>query len=97
MLALSVAVENVTGGMGSAAFVAYLSRLCTVRFTATQYALFSALFAFSRIVLSAPGGWLADRVDWVPFFTIAAVAGIPGLLVLLLLMRRVPLPAVAAG
>jgi PAT family beta-lactamase induction signal transducer AmpG len=96
MLALSVAIENVTGGMGSAAFVAYLSRLCSVRFTATQYALFSALFAFSRIVLSAPGGWLADRVDWLPFFTIAAVAGIPGLLVLLWLMRRVPLSAMAS-
>jgi len=94
MLALSVAVENVTGGMGSAAFVAYLSRLCSVRFTATQYALFSALFAFSRILLSAPGGWLADRIDWVPFFTIAAAAGIPGLLVLLWLMQRVPLPAI---
>jgi PAT family beta-lactamase induction signal transducer AmpG len=92
MLALSVAIENVTGGMGSAAFVAYLSRLCTVSFTATQYALFSALFAFSRIVLSAPGGWLADRVEWVPFFLIAAAAGIPGLLVLLRLMRRVPVP-----
>jgi MFS transporter, PAT family, beta-lactamase induction signal transducer AmpG len=96
VLALSVAVENVTGGMGSAAFVAYLSRLCSVRFTATQYALFSALFAFSRIVLSAPGGWLADRVDWVPFFTIATVAGIPGLLALLWLMRRVPLPPMAS-
>src|SRR5579862_9898500 len=45
ILALSIAAENVTGGMGSAAFVAYLSRLCNVSFTATQYALLSSLSA----------------------------------------------------
>jgi len=88
MLTLSIAVENVTGGMGSAAFVAYLSRLCTVDFTATQYALLSSLAAVGRTVLSASGGWLADRVDWVPFFAIATLAGLPGLLVLLLLRNR---------
>ncbi|HTS93924.1 MAG TPA: MFS transporter [Stellaceae bacterium] len=92
MLALSIGLENVTGGMGSAAFVAYLSRLCHASFTATQYALFSALFAFSRIMLAAPGGWLAERIDWVPFFAIAAAAGIPGLLLLLWLMRTAPEP-----
>lgn len=90
VLAVSIAVENVTGGMGSAAFVAYLSRLCNVSFTATQYALFSALFAFSRIVLSSPGGWLADRLDWVGFFVLGSLAGLPGLLVLLWLMLRGP-------
>jgi MFS transporter, PAT family, beta-lactamase induction signal transducer AmpG len=93
MLALSIAAENVTGGMGSAAFVAYLSRLCNVSFTATQYALLSSLSAVGRTVLSASGGWLADQLDWVPFFVIATVAGLPALLVLLRLMRRVPIPA----
>jgi PAT family beta-lactamase induction signal transducer AmpG len=93
MLALSIALENVTGGMGSAAFVAYLSRLCHTSFTATQYALFSALFALSRVLLAAPGGWLAERIDWVPFFVVSAAAGIPGLLLLLWLMRRAPEPA----
>jgi MFS transporter, PAT family, beta-lactamase induction signal transducer AmpG len=93
MLAVSIAAENVTGGMGSAAFVAYLSRLCNVAFTATQYALLSSLSAVGRTVLAASGGWLADQVDWVPFFAIAAVAGFPALLILLRLMRRVPLPA----
>ena len=92
VLALSIAAENVTGGMGSAAFVAYLSRLCNVSFTATQYALLSSLSAVGRTVLAASGGWLADRVDWVPFFIIATIAGLPALLVLLRLMRRVPIP-----
>lgn len=92
MLALSIAAENVTGGMGSAAFVAYLSRLCNLSFTATQYALLSSLAAVGRTTLSASGGWLVDHVGWVPFFTVATIAGFPALLVLLRLMRRVPLP-----
>jgi PAT family beta-lactamase induction signal transducer AmpG len=92
MLALSIAAENVTGGMGSAAFVAYLSRLCNVSFTATQYALLSSLAAVGRTTLSASGGWLVDHVNWIPFFVIATAAGFPALLVLLRLMRRVPVP-----
>ncbi len=92
VLAFSIAAENVTGGMGSAAFVAYLSRLCNVSFTATQYALLSSLAAVGRTTLSASGGWLVDQVDWVPFFSIATVAGFPALFVLLRLMRRVPIP-----
>jgi PAT family beta-lactamase induction signal transducer AmpG len=93
LLALSIAAENVTGGMGSAAFVTYLSRLCNASFTATQYALFSALFALSRIGANAISGWLAERMDWIPFFVIGAAAGIPALLVLLWLIGRVPAPS----
>jgi PAT family beta-lactamase induction signal transducer AmpG len=92
VLALSIAAENVTGGMGSAAFVAYISRLCNLSFTATQYALLSSLAAVGRTTLSASGGWLVDQVDWVPFFAIATASGLPALLVLLRLMRRVPIP-----
>jgi PAT family beta-lactamase induction signal transducer AmpG len=88
MLAVSIALENVTGGLGSAAFVAYLSRLCNLRFTATQYALLSSLATVGRTILASSGGWLADRLDWVGFFTLATFAGLPGLLVLIWLMRR---------
>lgn len=88
MLAVSIGLENVTGGLGSAAFVAYLSRLCNLRFTATQYALLSSLAAVGRTMLAASGGYLADKLDWVGFFILATFAGLPGLLVLLWLMRR---------
>ncbi|HEX4505704.1 MAG TPA: AmpG family muropeptide MFS transporter [Alphaproteobacteria bacterium] len=88
MLAVSIALENITGGLGSAAFVAYMSRLCNLRFTATQYALLSSLAAVGRTMLAASGGYLADKLDWVWFFTLATFAGLPGLLVLLWLMRR---------
>jgi PAT family beta-lactamase induction signal transducer AmpG len=88
MLAVSIFTENFTNGMGSAAFVAYLSSLCNTAFTATQYALFSSLAALPTRLLSAPSGWLVDRLDWIPFFLVTTVICVPGLLVLLWLMRR---------
>ena len=88
VLAVTIAVENVTGGIGSAAFVAYLSRLCNPAFTATQYALLSALAAVGRTTLSASGGALADVLGWTPFFFLATAACLPGLALLLWIMRR---------
>ena len=88
MLAVTIATENVTGGIGSAAFVAYLSRLCNPAFTATQYALLSALAAVSRTFIASGGGWFADRLGWAPFFTASTLLCVPGLLLLLYLMRR---------
>jgi len=88
MLAISIFTENFTNGMGSAAFVAYLSSLCSLAFTATQYALFSSLAALPTRLLSAPSGWLVDRLDWIPFFLLTTAICLPGLLVLLWLMRR---------
>jgi MFS transporter, PAT family, beta-lactamase induction signal transducer AmpG len=88
MLAVTIATENVTGGIGSAAFVAYLSRLCNPAFTATQYALLSALAAVSRTFLASGGGWLAQRLGWAPFFGISTLLCVPGLALLIWLMRR---------
>ncbi|MCC7272942.1 MAG: AmpG family muropeptide MFS transporter [Alphaproteobacteria bacterium] len=90
VLTLTILLENFTGGMGSAAFVAYLSSLCSLAFTATQYALLSSLAAVGRTTLSAGGGWLADRLDWVPFFLATTAAALPALAILLWLGRRFP-------
>jgi MFS transporter, PAT family, beta-lactamase induction signal transducer AmpG len=87
MLAITIATENVTGGMASAAFVAYLSSLCSTAFTATQYALLSALAATARTVLASSGGFFADRLGWSTFFAMATAACLPGLALLLYLMR----------
>ena len=86
-LALTIGVENLTGGMGSAAFVAYLSGLCNSAFTATQYALLTSLAAVGRTTLSASGGALADTVGWGPFFVLATAACLPGLLLLAWIIR----------
>lgn len=90
VLAATIAVENVATGMGTTAFVAYLSSLCTVAYTATQYALLTSVMAFARTVLSSSAGWLADNMDWISFFVLTTVAAIPGLLLLVWMMRRPP-------
>ena len=92
MLVLTITVENVTTGLGTTAFIAYLSSLCNVAYTATQYALLTSLMAFSRTVMSSGAGWLADQVDWVTFFVITTIAAAPGLALLLWMMRRYPAP-----
>lgn len=89
-LALTIGVENVSGGMGSAAFVAYLSSLCTLAHTATQYALLSSLMAVGRTVISASSGWLVTQTGWVAFFVLTTVLALPGLLLLLWMMKRYP-------
>jgi MFS transporter, PAT family, beta-lactamase induction signal transducer AmpG len=87
VLAVTIAVENTTGGMASAAFVAYLSRLCHPAFTATQYALLSALAGLGRTVLASGGGFLAQALGWQAFFLAATFACLPALALLLYLMR----------
>jgi MFS transporter, PAT family, beta-lactamase induction signal transducer AmpG len=88
VLALTIGVENLTGAMGSTAFVAYLSGLCNLAFTATQYALLTSLAAVGRTTLSASGGALADMVGWSAFFVIATLACLPGLILLVRIMRQ---------
>jgi PAT family beta-lactamase induction signal transducer AmpG len=87
MLAVTIAAENITGGMASAAFVAYLSSLCSPAFTATQYALLSALAAIARTLLASSGGFFADHLGWGSFFVLATACCVPGLALLLFLMR----------
>jgi PAT family beta-lactamase induction signal transducer AmpG len=93
MLTVTIGVENLTGGMGTTAFVAYLSSLCNVAYTATQYALLSSLMATARTALAAGGGWLADQTGWFVFFLLTTAAALPGLILLVWMMRRFPPPA----
>jgi PAT family beta-lactamase induction signal transducer AmpG len=88
MLAMTIGFENLAGGMGTAAFIAYLSSLCNASYTATQYALLSSLFAVPRTLLSSSAGWLADQMNWIQFFSFTAAAAVPGLLLLAFLTRR---------
>ena len=88
LLAATVAFENLAGGMGTAALVAYLSSACNRAYTATQSALLSALVAIPRTILVAPAGFLVERVGWEQFFLLATLAGLPGLALLAWLSRR---------
>ena len=82
-LAAVIAFENLTQGMGTAALIAFMAYLTNRRFTATQFALLSALAATPRVVLTAPTGWMATQMGWAPFFVFAALVAIPGLVLLL--------------
>ncbi len=97
MLVVTIGVENLTGGMGTTAFVAYMSSLCNVAYTATQYALLSSLMATARTALAAGGGWLADQTGWVLFFLLTTTAALPGLLLLVWMMRRYPARTASSG
>jgi PAT family beta-lactamase induction signal transducer AmpG len=78
-LTAAIFVENFTSGVVGAAFVAYLSALCNLEFTATQYALLSSLSATGRTVLASSAGWLAEQLGWPLFFALTALAAVPGL------------------
>jgi PAT family beta-lactamase induction signal transducer AmpG len=86
VLILSVGFDNLAGGMGTAAFVALLMALCDRRFTATQYALLSALAAIGRVYVGPAAGYATDPrylgLSWPTFFFLTFVVALPGLLLL---------------
>lgn len=76
LLTLTITIENLAGGIGTAAFIAYLSSLCNINFSAFQYALLSSFMAFSRTWLSAPAGWIIDNLNWVNYFKLLGMENI---------------------
>ncbi|MBO90063.1 MAG: MFS transporter [Rickettsiales bacterium] len=90
VLTITVTAENLATGMGSTAFVAYLSSLCNQSYTATQYALLTSVMGGARTMLSASAGWFADHMNWVSFFLLTTVAALPALLLIWFLMRHYP-------
>jgi PAT family beta-lactamase induction signal transducer AmpG len=84
-LVTAVAAENFTSGLGTGAFVALLMALCDKRFSATQYALFSALDSAARIFVGPLAGWVAADYGWVVYFAVSLACAVPGLLLLLAL------------
>jgi PAT family beta-lactamase induction signal transducer AmpG len=95
-LVLTIGIENLSGGMGSAAFVAYLSLLCNTAYTGTQYALFSSFMAVGRTWLSASSGYVADQTDWVTFFILSTVIALPGVVMAVWMTKRLPMADQAA-
>ncbi|MCU0985131.1 MAG: MFS transporter [Acetobacteraceae bacterium] len=90
MLWAQVGIENATDGLADAAFVAYLSGLTSTAFTATQYALLSSLAALPLRTIGGFSGYLAQAMGWSPFFLLTTAAALPGLALMLVLLRRFP-------
>jgi PAT family beta-lactamase induction signal transducer AmpG len=82
-LAAVVAFENLTSGMGTSAYAAYMASLTNRRFTATQYALLTSLMGLPRVLASAPTGYIVKAIGWQGFFVLCALIALPGLLLLL--------------
>ncbi len=78
----AIGIENLSGGMGNAAFIAFMMSLCDKRFTATQYALLTSFMAATPILAGAPSGAMVQMLGWAPFFTVSTLGAIPGILLL---------------
>lgn len=81
-LAFAVIVEDVSSGMGSAAFVAYIASITNTSYTATQYAILSSIATLGRNFFSGFAGHMVKFLDWANFFYVCALIAIPGLVML---------------
>ncbi len=91
LLVTAVSFEHITSGMASAVFMAFLMSQCDHHFTATQYALFSALSACGRVFLGPLAGWIAQDYGWTTYYLSSFVIAIPGLLLLIYLRKVISL------
>jgi PAT family beta-lactamase induction signal transducer AmpG len=78
-----IAFENLSSGMGTAAYVAFMASITNKKFTATQYALLTSLMGIPRVMASAPTGFIAKHLGWEAFFILCTLIAIPGILLLL--------------
>jgi PAT family beta-lactamase induction signal transducer AmpG len=85
LLVLATCLDTMIGGMGQAAFVAFLVSLCSTNFSATQYAILSALAVLPRNVTGAIAGALVPVIGWANFFMVTCLSAVPGLIVLVVL------------
>jgi MFS transporter, PAT family, beta-lactamase induction signal transducer AmpG len=91
-LIMAISIDNLSAGIASAAFVAYLSSLTNVAYSATQYALFSSVMLLLPKFLAGFSGWVVDHSSYETFFTSTALMGIPVLILVVLAGRvqRIP-------
>ncbi|GLS03020.1 AmpG family muropeptide MFS transporter [Chitiniphilus shinanonensis] len=89
LLFMAIGLENLAGGMGTTASVALLMALCNVRFTATQYALLSALAAFGRVYVGPASGYIVDTFGWAQFFVISVLVALPGVALVWWMRERI--------
>jgi PAT family beta-lactamase induction signal transducer AmpG len=88
LLAVAISLDNIGGGIEGTAFIAYMSALTNVAYTATQYALFSSLAMLLGKMIGVLSGRLVDAVHYPLFFVISASLVLPGLAMLALLHIR---------
>jgi PAT family beta-lactamase induction signal transducer AmpG len=88
-LVVAIVIENLTGGMGTAAFVALIMSLCDHRYTATQFALLSSLEALGRVFSGRPSAELVAMVGWIQFFFVSFLIALPGIWLVWVLRAKI--------
>jgi PAT family beta-lactamase induction signal transducer AmpG len=92
LLWFTIGIDNLSGGLGTAVFVALISGLCNVHFTATQYALLSSLASVGRTFLTTSTGFVAGAVGWSWFFGLSILVALPGVLLIAKVSRYLVAP-----
>ncbi len=90
LLALVISADNLSGGIATSVFIAYLSSLTNSAYTATQYALFSSLMTLPAKLLGGLSGLIVDGYGYDMFFLYASCAGLPAIILVIHLMRLQP-------
>jgi PAT family beta-lactamase induction signal transducer AmpG len=90
MLILVISADNLSAGIAAAAFIAYLSSLTNISYTATQYALFSSIMLLFPKFTGGFSGVLVDKIGYEMFFILTAVIGIPVLGLIFLANKYIP-------
>ena len=91
LLIIVITADNISSGFAGAAFVVYLSNLTSIKFTATQYALFSSIMLFiPKLIAGYSGSWV-DVMGYANFFTVTALMGIPVLVLIIWLGKVAPI------
>ena len=87
-LTVLIAADNLSGGVAVAAFVAWLSSLTNISFTATQYALFSSLMTLAPKLMGGYSGTVVEAIGYSQFFLLASLLGVPVILLIWFLQKR---------
>ena len=88
LLYLVISADNLTAGLARAAFIAFLSSLTNISFTAVQYAVFSSLMTLLPKVIGGYSGSMVDNLGYSSFFLIASLMGLPVLLLIYWIQRH---------
>ena len=87
-LGVVISADNLSGGIASSVFIAYLSSLTNTSYTATQYALFSSLMTLPGKIIGGYAGWVVDSYGYVSFFFYSGLLGIPAIALAIYFLRR---------
>ncbi|WXL24985.1 AmpG family muropeptide MFS transporter [Ectopseudomonas mendocina] len=88
MLIVTISADNFSAGLATAAFVAYLSSLTNLKFSATQYALLSSIMLLLPRLIGGYSGVMVEKLGYEDFFLVTAILGIPTLILILIQWRK---------